>query len=49
MPGGIIGFLNAQSKYPGYFGNYSWSPTQHNGYLTEEIDPQDKPFDRITV
>jgi branched-chain amino acid transport system substrate-binding protein len=34
---GIIAFLNAQSKYPGYFGNYSWSPTQHNGYLTEEI------------
>ena len=25
------------SKYPGYFGNYSFSPTQHNGYLTEEI------------
>jgi branched-chain amino acid transport system substrate-binding protein len=34
---GIIAFLNAQSKYPGYFGNYSWSPTQHNGYLTEEV------------
>ncbi|HWZ38810.1 MAG TPA: ABC transporter substrate-binding protein [Bradyrhizobium sp.] len=34
---GIIAFLNAQSKYPGYFGNYTWSPTQHNGYLTEEV------------
>src|ERR1700757_5157880 len=34
---GIIAFLNEQSKYPGYFGNYSWSPTQHNGYLTEEV------------
>jgi branched-chain amino acid transport system substrate-binding protein len=34
---GIIAFLNGQSKYPGYFGNYSWSPTQHNGYLTEEV------------
>ena len=34
---GIIAFLNTQGKYPGYFGNYSWSPTQHNGYLTEEV------------
>ena len=34
---GIIAFLNGQSKYPGYFGNYSWSPTQHIGYLTEEV------------
>jgi branched-chain amino acid transport system substrate-binding protein len=34
---GIIAYWNAQSKYPGYFGNFSFSPTQHNGYLTEEI------------
>jgi len=34
---GIIAYLNTLSKYPGYFGNYSFSPTQHNGYLTEEI------------
>jgi branched-chain amino acid transport system substrate-binding protein len=34
---GIIAFLNSQGKYPGYFGNYSWSATQHNGYLTEEV------------
>jgi branched-chain amino acid transport system substrate-binding protein len=34
---GIIAFLNSQGKYPGYFGNYRWSPTQHNGYLTEEV------------
>ena len=34
---GIIAFLNTQGKYPGYFGNYSWSPTQHNGYLTSEV------------
>src|SRR3569833_4732013 len=26
---GVISILNAQNKNPGYFGNYSWSPTQH--------------------
>jgi branched-chain amino acid transport system substrate-binding protein len=34
---GIIAYWNTLSKYPGYFGNYSFSPTQHNGFLTEEI------------
>jgi branched-chain amino acid transport system substrate-binding protein len=34
---GIIAYWNTLSKYPGYFGNYTFSPTQHNGYLTEEI------------
>src|ERR1700744_2449103 len=34
---GIIKYWNTLSKYPGYFGNYSFSPTQHNGYPTEEI------------
>jgi branched-chain amino acid transport system substrate-binding protein len=34
---GIIAYWNTLSKYPGYFGNFSFSPTQHNGYLTEEI------------
>ena len=34
---GIIAYLNSLSAYPGYFGNYSWSPTQHNGYLTSEV------------
>jgi len=34
---GIIAYWNTLSTYPGYFGNYSFSPTQHNGYLTEEI------------
>ena len=34
---GIIAYLNAQTKYPGYFGNYSWSPTQHNGYPTRDV------------
>jgi branched-chain amino acid transport system substrate-binding protein len=35
--GGIITYWNSLSKYPGYFGNFAFSPTQHNGYLTEEI------------
>jgi branched-chain amino acid transport system substrate-binding protein len=34
---GIIKYWNTLSNYPGYFGNYTFSPTQHNGYLTEEI------------
>jgi branched-chain amino acid transport system substrate-binding protein len=34
---GIIKYWNTLSKYPGYFGNYTFSPTQHNGYATEEI------------
>ena len=36
-PAGIIAYLNALNKYPGYFGNYTFTPTQHNGYPTEEI------------
>lgn len=34
---GIIKYWNSLSKYPGYFGNYTFTPTQHNGYLTEEV------------
>jgi branched-chain amino acid transport system substrate-binding protein len=34
---GIIKYWNTLSKYPGYFGTYTFSPTQHNGYPTEEI------------
>ena len=34
---GIIAHLNTLTKYPGYFGNYTFTPTQHNGYPTEEI------------
>ena len=34
---GIVKYWNTLSKYPGYFGNYAFSPTQHNGYPTEEI------------
>src|SRR5664280_1338909 len=34
---GIVKYWNTLSTYPGSFGNYSFSPTQHNGYLTDEI------------
>jgi branched-chain amino acid transport system substrate-binding protein len=34
---GIIKYLNGLTKYPGLFGNYTWSPTEHNGYPTDEI------------
>jgi len=34
---GIIAYLNGLNKYPGYFGNYTFNPTHHNGYPTDEI------------
>jgi branched-chain amino acid transport system substrate-binding protein len=34
---GLIKYWNALSKYPGYYGEYSFTPTQHNGYPTDEI------------
>ena len=34
---GLIKYWNTLSKYPGYFGTYTFTPTQHNGYPTEEI------------
>src|SRR5436190_4929809 len=34
---GIVAYLNSLNKYPGYFGNYTFTPTQHNGFPTEEI------------
>jgi len=34
---GIIAYLNGLDKYPGYFGTYTFTPTQHNGFPTEEI------------
>ena len=34
---GIVKYLNTLSKYPGYFGTYTFTPTQHNGYPTDEI------------
>ena len=33
----IIKFLNAQTKYPGLFGTYTWNTGEHNGFPTEEI------------
>src|SRR6267154_3984838 len=33
----IIAYLNGLNKYPGYFGTYTFTPTQHNGYPTEDI------------
>ncbi len=34
---GIIAYLNALSKYPGFFGTYTFTSTQHNGYPTDEV------------
>jgi branched-chain amino acid transport system substrate-binding protein len=34
---GIIKYWNTLAKYPGYFGDYTFTPTQHNGYPTDEI------------
>ena len=34
---GIIKYWNSLSKYPGYLGNYTFSPTQHNGHPTDEV------------
>jgi branched-chain amino acid transport system substrate-binding protein len=36
-PQGVIAYLNTLNKYPGYFGNYTFTPTQHNGYPTDEV------------
>jgi branched-chain amino acid transport system substrate-binding protein len=34
---GIVKYWNTLAKYPGYFGDYTFTPTQHNGYPTDEI------------
>jgi branched-chain amino acid transport system substrate-binding protein len=34
---GLIKYWNTLSKYPGYFGDYTFTPTQHNGYPTDEV------------
>jgi branched-chain amino acid transport system substrate-binding protein len=36
-PQGIIAYLNTLNKYPGYFGDYTFTQTQHNGYPTDEV------------
>jgi branched-chain amino acid transport system substrate-binding protein len=33
----IIKYWNSLTKYPGYFGEYTWSPTQHNGFPVNDI------------
>ena len=33
----IIKYWNGLKKYPGYFGDYSFSPTEHNGYPTDDV------------
>jgi branched-chain amino acid transport system substrate-binding protein len=33
----FIEYFNTVKKYPGIFGDYSFSPQQHNGYPTEEV------------
>jgi branched-chain amino acid transport system substrate-binding protein len=36
-PEAFISHFNAVKQYPGLFGDYSFSPQQHNGYPTEEV------------
>jgi branched-chain amino acid transport system substrate-binding protein len=33
----IVAYWNSLSHYPGYFGDYAFSKTNHNGYPTSEI------------
>lgn len=33
----IIGHWNSLRGYPGNFGDYTWTPEQHNGYPTAEV------------
>jgi branched-chain amino acid transport system substrate-binding protein len=34
---GIIKYWNSLNKYPGYFGDYTFTPTEHNGYPTDQV------------
>jgi branched-chain amino acid transport system substrate-binding protein len=36
-PEPIIGYWNTLTKYPGLFADYTFSPTQHNGFPTDEL------------
>ncbi len=36
-PDAFIGYFNSLHRYPGLFGDYSFSPQQHNGYPTDEV------------
>jgi branched-chain amino acid transport system substrate-binding protein len=33
----IIQYWNSLNKYPGYFGDYTFTPDEHNGYPTDDI------------
>jgi branched-chain amino acid transport system substrate-binding protein len=33
----LIGYWNGLKQYPGYFGDYSFSVSDHNGYPTDEV------------
>jgi branched-chain amino acid transport system substrate-binding protein len=33
----IVKHWNGLAKYPGYFGDYTFTPTEHNGYPTEDV------------
>jgi branched-chain amino acid transport system substrate-binding protein len=33
----IIGYWDAVTKYPGYFGTYTFTKTEHNGYPTDDV------------
>jgi branched-chain amino acid transport system substrate-binding protein len=33
----IIKHWNSLAKYPGYFGDYTFTPNEHNGYPTEDV------------
>ncbi|WP_298108859.1 ABC transporter substrate-binding protein [Bradyrhizobium sp.] len=34
---GLIKYFDGLTNYPGLFGDYTWSVTQHNGYPTDEV------------
>ena len=36
-PEAIIGYWNTLSRYPGLFADYTFSPTQHNGFPSDEL------------
>jgi branched-chain amino acid transport system substrate-binding protein len=36
-PEAIIGYWNTLKNWPGLFGDYTFTPTEHNGYPTNEV------------
>ncbi|SHH95449.1 ABC transporter substrate-binding protein [Pollutimonas bauzanensis] len=37
QPRDIIEYWNGLKAYPGYFGSYTYTPAEHNGYPTQEV------------